>query len=193
MIGKLKGTIVEIEGNIGLLETSGGVFYEIFVTPSLLGIERIPFETELYTYLQVRDDALVLFGFQTKKEYSFFKMLLSVPGVGPKTAYSVISYSNVDDMIKSIKENNSDYFTRIPGLGKKTAMKIILELSQKLDSEFQLEKMFISDEDKTIVDALVSLGFKSLEAKKIVRDIPKNLSLEERIKEAIRSATNPKR
>ncbi|OGK22107.1 Holliday junction DNA helicase RuvA [Candidatus Roizmanbacteria bacterium RIFCSPHIGHO2_01_FULL_39_8] len=193
MIGKLKGTIVEVEGNIALLETNSGVFYELFLTPTLLGVKKIPYDIELYTYLQVRDDALVLFGFQTKKEYSFFKMLLSVPGVGPKTAYSVISYSKIDDMIKSIKENNSDYFTRIPGLGKKTAMKIILELSQKLESEFKLEKMFMSDEDKTIIDALVSLGFKSIEAKKIVRDVPKDLSLEERIKEAIRSATNPRR
>lgn len=193
MIGKLKGKIVEVEGNIGLLETNGGVFYELFLTPALLGVKKIPYDIELYTYLQVRDDALVLFGFETKQEHNFFKLLLSVSGVGPKTAFSVISFSKIKEMIQAVKENDSDYFAKIPGLGKKTAMKIILELSQKFESEFILEKMYMSEEDKIVVDALISLGFKSLEAKKLLRDIPKNLSLEEKIKEGIRMATNPRK
>lgn len=190
MIGKLKGKIVEVEANRALLETNGGVFYEVFVTPSLLNKEKIPFEVELYTYLQVREDALVLFAFQTKQEYTFFKLLLSVPGVGPKTAYSVISFSKINEMIQAVKDNDSDYFTKVPGLGKKTAMKIILELSQKLETDFKFEKMYMSEDDKTVIDALVSLGFKSIEAKKLLAKIPKGLSLEEKISQGIRLATN---
>lgn len=193
MIGKIKGKLVELDGNVGLVETPSGVFYQLYVTPSLIGKEKPPFSVEIYTHLQVRDDALVLFGFQTRQEYDFFKLLLGVPGVGPKTAFSVISFSNIDDLTKAIKENDSDYFRKIPGLGKKTAMKIILELSQKLESEFKLEKMYLSEEDKTVVDALVSLGFKTLEAKKVLAQIAKDLSLEERIKEGLRLATNPKK
>src|SRR3989344_3956478 len=182
MIGRIKGKIVEVEENIALIETNSGVFYQVFITPSLLTKNKLPFEITIYTYLQVRDDALVLFGFETKKEYDFFKLLLSVSGVGPKTAFSVISFSKVDELIKAVKENDNGYFTRVPGLGKKTAMKIILELSQRLQSEFKLEKMYLSDDDKTVVDALVSLGFKSNEARNILSKLPKNLSLEEKIK-----------
>lgn len=187
MIGKLKGKLVEIDNNIGLIETSGGVFYEVFLTPYLISLTSLNSPINLYTYLQVREDALILFGFQTKKEHEFFKLLLTVPGVGPKTAYSVISFTKIDEVYAAVKENNVDYFTRIPGLGKKTAMKIILELSQKIKSEFNLQNMYLSEDDKIVVDALVSLGYKSIEAKKLLQKIPKNLSIEEKIKHALKS------
>lgn len=189
MIGKLKGKLIELDDNIGLIETSGGVFYQVFLTPSLLSTFHPPSSIEVYTYLQVRDDALVLFGFETKKEYDFFKLLLTVPGVGPKTAFSVISFSKIDELLIAVKQNNLEYFTRIPGLGKKTAMKIILELSQKLKEEFRMEKMFLSEEDKIVVEALVSLGFSSADAKKNLHKIEKNLPLEKRISESIKLLT----
>ena len=192
MIGKIRGKIVEVEENIALVETGGGIYYQVYITSTLLAKNKLPFDISLYTYLQVRDDALVLFGFEIKKEYDFFKLLLTVSGVGPKTAFSVISYSKVGDLIKAVKDNDKDYFTRVPGLGVKTAMKIILELSQKLESEFRLEKMYLSEEDKTVVDALVSLGFKSSEAKKILAKLDKNLSLEEKIKQGLKLGTHSK-
>lgn len=193
MIGKIKGKLVEVEGNVGLIETSGGVFYNIFLPPSLLSLSFNEKVIEVYTYLHVRDDALILFGFKEKKEYDFFKLLLSVSGVGPKTAYSVISYTKVDQLLNAVKNNDLSYFSKIPGLGKKTAMKIILELSQKLDQEFKLEKMYLSDDDKTFISALVSLGFKNHEANELLNKVPKELTLEEKIREGIRLATNPKK
>ena len=90
-----------------------------------------------------------------------------------------------------MQENSVEYFSKVPGLGKKTAMKIILELSQKFKQEFQLEKMFLSEDDKTVVDVLVSLGYKSKEAKQVLSKIPKNLSVEEKIKEGLRYASSP--
>ncbi len=99
---------------------------------------------------------------------------------------------NTDELVNAVRENNMAYFAKIPGLGKKTAMKIILDLSHKLSSEFQLEKMYLSEDDKTVVDALVSLGFKANEAKKILTKIPKNLNLEEKIKEGLKIGTNKK-
>jgi len=195
MIGKLKDRLSEISGNVGLIETSGGVFYEVFLTPYLIStfhaqhssstVHLLP-SIEVYTFLQVREDAFVLFGFQTKKELDFFKMLLTVPGVGPKTAFSVISYLPLDQLVKSVQSNDIESFTKIPGLGKKTGMKIILELSTKLKSEFDMAKMVLSEEDKTVVDALVSLGYKSSEAKKILLKLPKNLTIEEKIKESLK-------
>ena len=186
MIGKLKGKLVEVDGNVGLIETSGGVFYQVYLPPSLLSkIEHLS-PIELYTYLQVRDDALVLFGFETKQQHDFFKLLLSVSGVGPKTAFSVISFVSLDSLVSCMKNNDVDVLTRVPGLGRKTAMKIILELSTKLKSEFDIKNMVMSEEDKTVIDALVSLGYKSHEAKKLLSKLPKNLSIEEKIKESLK-------
>lgn len=186
MIGKLKGILSEIDGNVGLIETSGGVFYRVFLTSSLLSRISPLSPLEVYTYLQVRDDGLVLFSFETKVEYNFFTSLLSVSGVGPKTAYTVISFGKTEEVISAIKSNNIDFFSNIKGLGKKTAMKIILELSQKLKEEFSMEKMYISEDDKTVVDALISLGFKSNQVKSILSKLPKTASIEEKIKAALK-------
>jgi len=188
MIGKLKGKLVEVDGNIGLIETSGGVFYQVFLPPSLLSLPPTPYTLhpiELYTYLQVRDDALVLFGFETKKHHDFFKLLLTVSGVGPKTAFNIISFVPLDTLVTSVTSNDVDGL-KVPGLGRKTAMKIILELSSKLKSDFDMNKIVLSDDDQTAVSALVSLGFKSFDAKKIVSKLPKNLTVEEKIKEALK-------
>lgn len=192
MIGKIKGKLVELDGNVGLIETEGGVSYEVNLTPALISSHQLDKQIELYTYFQVREDAHVLFGFKTRDEQNLFKLLISVSGVGPKIAFTVVSFSKEDELLAAIKSNDVNYFSKIPGLGKKTAMKIILELSQKLQSEFKMEKMYLSEEDKTVIDALVSLGFKSAEAKSILVKLPKKLSVEEKIREALRSTTNKK-
>lgn len=194
MIGKLKGKLVEVEGNIGLIETSGGVFYQVYLPFSLLSTFQLPPlsstvnhlpSIEIYTYLQVRDDALVLFGFETKKHHDFFKLLLTVSGVGPKTAFSVISLVPLDKLVQCVTSNDVDSL-KVPGLGRKTAMKIILEPSSKLKSDFDMSKMILSDDDQTVVSALVSLGYKSYDAKKLVSKLPKNLTVEEKIKEVLK-------
>lgn len=185
MIGKLKGVLSEVNKNIGLVETSGGVFYQVYLTPFLISHTPLTSPITLYTYLQVRDDALVLFGFQTREEHDFFQLLLTVPGVGPKTAFNIISLSNTDDIIEATKKNDLDYFTKIPGLGKKTGLKIILELSQKLKTEFKFQDTELSEDDKTVVDALISLGYKTSEAKESLSKIDKNLSIEDRLKKIL--------
>ncbi len=192
MIGKIKGTLVETDNNSGLIETSGGVFYKVFLPAALL-TRTVPTPVEIYTYLQVREDALILFGFNHKKEHDLFLLLLTVSGVGPKTAYLVCSRSKPEELIHAIQDNNVDYFTQIPGLGRKTSMKILLELSQKMKGDFQLEKMYLSEDDNTFVDALVSLGFKAQDAKNILKKIPKEMPLEEKIKEGIRMSSKNKK
>lgn len=191
MIGKIKGTLVEIESNVGLIETKSGVFYQVFLPASFMGT-LLPSEIEIYTYLHVREDAMILFGFETKQQHDVYKMLLSVPGVGPKTAYTVISFADVKDLLTAIKGNDINFFTRVPGLGKKTGMKIILELASKLESEFKMTQMYYSEDDKTVVDALVSLGFKAQEAKEIFQKIPKDLSVEQKIKEGLKLGSSKK-
>lgn len=191
MIGKIKGVLASVEGNLGLIDTSGGVSYEIFLTPNLLA-KKIGSEFELRTYLQVRDDAFVLFGFESVDQHHFFKLLLSVSGVGPKTAFNVVSHTRVNELLQAVKENDVEYFTQVPGLGKKTAMKIILELSQKVKSEFKFSHMNMSDDDKTVIEALIALGYKTQDAKNLFSKLPKDLSIEEKIKHALKLTVQKK-
>ncbi|CAN5237014.1 Holliday junction branch migration protein RuvA [soil metagenome] len=186
MIGRLKGTLAEVEGNIGMIETSGGVYYQVYLTSTLLTRCIPPSAIDIYTFLNVREDALTLFGFESKKEYRLFTLLLGVPGVGPKSAFGIISYAKPNEFINAIKTNDSAYFTKIPGLGKKTALKIILELSAKFESEFVFEPTIVSEEDVLVIEALVSLGFRSNDAKEMLNKLDKNKSTEEKISEGIR-------
>lgn len=186
MIGKIKGKLIEISGNIGLIETSSGVSYEVYLTPNIISSSNLESLIDIYTYLHVREDAMILFGFQTKKEYNIFKLLLTVSGVGPKTAFSIISFIKFDDLIHAIKNNDVDILTQVSGLGKKTAMKIILELSSKIDADFDFKNIVFSSDDKIAIDALVSLGFSLKDAKNIVSKLPKNLTIEEKITQALK-------
>lgn len=186
MIGKIKGKLDEIAKNVGLIETTGGVYYQITLTPSFIKNHRTGQVVMLFTYLQVREDALILYGFESKQESDFFKILLTVPGVGPKTAFTVISFAKIEELLTAVKNQNVEYFTRIPGLGRKTTMKIMLELSSKLKEQFDLGKLYLSDDDKTVIDALISLGFKSPDAKALLSKIPQSLSIEEKIREGLR-------
>lgn len=192
MIGKIKGHLIDLQESTGLIETTSGISYEVFLPAQLLNNTHIGDDLEIFTYLQVRDDAFVLFGFQSKDQQLFFKLLLTVSGVGPKTAFNVISHTIVDELLTAVRENNVEYFTKIPGLGKKTSMKIILELSQKIKSEFKFENTAISDEDHTVIEALVALGYKISDARSIFTKLPKNLSVEEKIQHALR-LTVPKK
>lgn len=186
MIGKIKGTLENIDGNIGLISTNSGLSFQTYLTPALISKSKIGNPISVYTYLQVREDALTLFAFETKEQHQLFQLLLLVSGVGPKTAYLVISNANFNDLLNAITDNNIDFFSSIKGLGKKTAMKIILELSQKLKQSFSLDKMLPSDDDRIIIDALVSLGFKTNDIKSVIAKIPKDFSIENKIKTALK-------
>ncbi len=185
MIGKVKGILTEVDGNVGLIETAGGVSYEVSLPPAIL-LTPLQSPVEVYTYLQIRDDAHVLFGFSDKSHVRIFKLLIGVSGVGPKTAFGIVSFATADEIVQAVRDNDSAFFSRVPGLGKKTALKIILELSEKLDSEFEMKQMYLSADDKTVIDALVSLGFNSHDARDILSKLPKDLPLEKKISEGIR-------
>ncbi len=190
MIGRIKGKLVELEGNVALIETASGVSYEVNLTSSVLSSAKLNHDVEVYSYLHVREDAQVLFGFLTKGEHNLFKLLIGVQGVGPRIAFTVVSFSKEEELLRAVRENNINFFSNIPGLGKKTAMKIILELSQKLGEEFRIGKMYLSEDDKTVIDALVALGFKTQQAKLILSKLPKELSIEDKIKQSLQLVTN---
>jgi Holliday junction DNA helicase RuvA len=189
MIGKLKGTLSEIENNKGLIETASGVFYEVFLTPDLLQTPIGEF-IEVFTYLQVREDSLTLYGFTNKNQNKLFNMLLAVDGVGPKSAFSIIAYSHGSQIIDAVLAGNVEYFSGIPGVGKKTAQKILLELSHKISKDFDMSSLAITADDKLFIDALGALGFHRNDIQSISGKLDKTLSIEEQIKEAIKLLSN---
>ena len=193
MIAKIKGKLIDIEGNKGFIETASGITYEVFLVPSIIKDNIIGKSIEIFTQLIVREDSQTLYGFVDKSEINIYKMLLSISGIGPKVAFSVISFSSPESLLMAVKNNDVDFFTRVPGLGKKTALKIVIELSGKLESGFSIEKIYMSEDDKLVLDALVSLGFKTEEARKIMTNIPKNISVEEKIKKGLQLGTTKKK
>ncbi len=189
MIGKVKGVLSEVDGNVALIETNGGVFYNIFFTPGLLSKYKKGDDVCVYTYLHVREDNMSLFGFETKVQFKLFKMLLSVQGIGVKLAFSIISFAKVEEIVEMINNNDIPSLTRIPGLGKKTAMKMILELSQKLKTVNDVNRLvnsFLSNDDKIVIDALVSLGFQVRDIKPMLGKVDKELSVEKKIQKILR-------
>lgn len=189
MIAKLTGILSEFDDKTAVIDTASGVSYELFITPSALAHKQIGDTLHIYTHLQVRDDAHVLFGFAHTDEKSFFHLLLGVPGVGPKTAFSIVSNVSFEQAVEAVRTNTVKLFSEIPGIGKKTAMKIVLELSVKFKTEFKFEQQLSAD-DKTVIDALVELGYKKNEARQLFEKLPKELSVEKKIQEALRMSVH---
>lgn len=184
MIGALRGTI-DTPVNNPLLLMVGGVGYRVAVPQRILKDIRRDEVITLYTHTHVREDALDLYGFLTKDELALFKLLLSVSGIGPKTALAIVD-RGVVGVRSAIATADVSFFTTIPRLGRKNAQKIIIELKTKLGS---IEELDLSADDrgetKDITEALESMGF----AKKEVLDAIKQLkSTDMTMEEKIRSA-----
>ena len=186
MIGKINGTLTEIMGSDGLIETTSGLSYWV-VLPKTLGVMALPQQVSFYTHLQVREDAHILFGFQNISQFKMFHLLLSVDGVGPKTAHTVISYKTQDEIVTAVRMQDISAFTSISGLGKKTAQKIILELSSKMKTEFDLSQAIDKPVDSEALDALVALGYKKVDAHKMLEKVDPASSLQEKIRKALSS------
>jgi len=184
MIGKIKGDLIEIDGNEGLIETSAGISYRVYLPTTLLS-NVLPYPIDIYTYLQIREDQHVLYGFDTKEQYKMFQMLLSVDGVGPKTAHGVVSKMGVKDIVKSVQNKDVESFTKVPGLGKKTAQKILLELSSKLKTELDIGSIIEVTVDTDALAALVSLGYRVNEAREMLKTIDTQLPVEIQVKSAL--------
>ena len=191
MIGKVKGTLVEVQGNVGLVETQMGIAYEILLTPRALA-SPIGTAFDIHTHLQVKEDSHTLFGFDDYSQKVLFKLLIGVSGVGPKSAFGIVSFSSATSIIAAIRDSDTSYFSLMPEVGKKTALKIIVELSSKLNGAIDESKLFITDDTKIVLDALVSLGYPAAEARSIVNGLPSTMSVEQMITEALKQSGSAK-
>ncbi len=184
MIGSLNG-LLKLKGENWVIIDVGGVGYKVFVTTPTL--ESLPFNhVFLYIYHYVKEDCSNLYGFKTLEELNFFELLLSISGIGPKIALSILSNASVDQLKTAIVSSDPTLLTEILGIGKKTAQRIILELKNKIKIE-DLSSLTESKVDIDLVDALKKLGYSSKEIKEVIKQIPPNIKkLEEKVKFALR-------
>ncbi|HIR94044.1 MAG TPA: Holliday junction branch migration protein RuvA [Candidatus Egerieimonas intestinavium] len=181
MIGYIKGIVADLEENQILLENNG-IGYEILMPASALERSlREGMECRIYTYLQVKEDGLQLFGFLTKDDLQVFRQLLTVSGIGPKAALGILSGLSADELRFAVLADDAATIARkSPGVGKKTAQKLILELKDKFDLQEAFEKKLEhqaapaaqeagSDVRSEAVQALVALGYSSTEALRAVK------------------------
>ncbi|HEV3317020.1 MAG TPA: Holliday junction branch migration protein RuvA [Candidatus Angelobacter sp.] len=160
MIAHLRGKLISKHPNQAVVEAAG-VGYEVNITiPTFSGLPGLGAEVGLFVHTHVREDALSLFGFLRLEEKQLFEKLLSVTGIGPKLAITILSGMATDAMVASIKGNNVAALTRIPGIGKKTAERMVLELRDKLDSFGATETVTAaSPVEDDVISALANLGY----------------------------------
>jgi len=188
MIARLRGAPVA-ETPEGLVLDVGGVGYLVHATPAAARAAAAAREVTLETYLHVREDALQLYGFADREERELFVQLLSVSGVGPKVALAVVSGSPTAELRRAIARGDAARFQAIPGIGRKTAERIVLELKEKLGSLGEAgAPRAAADADRVARDALVELGYSVLEAERALADVDPDLPPQERVRLALKKA-----
>ncbi len=186
MIARLRGRPVARTAE-GLVLDVGGVGYLVHATPSAARQEGD--EITVHTYLHAREDALQLYGFAEVAERELFVQLLSVNGIGPKVALAVVSGSPAADLRRAIVLEDTARFQAIPGIGKKTAERIVLELKEKLAGDLSLAPTHGAPAGDLVArDALVELGFSLQDAERALAAVDPDLPAEERVRQALRQA-----
>jgi Holliday junction DNA helicase RuvA len=188
MIGRLRGTLLAKQPPQVLVE-AGGVGYEIDVPMSTLyALPALGAEVTLLTHLVVREDAHLLYGFATDRERATFRELLRISGVGPKVALAVLSGLSTDDLARAVAMQDTALLTRVPGIGKKTAERLLLELKGRLaDALPGAGGVAAGGASADVMAALVALGYNEREAAAAVKTLAEGVSVEEGIRAALKA------
>jgi Holliday junction DNA helicase RuvA len=187
MIASLNGEVIDI-GDNSLVVRVGGVGLTVFVPVLLTKQAQVGSYISLHTHLVVREDSLTLYGFQTIEEVRFFNLLLGVNGVGPRHALAALSTLTVDAIRRAVLSEQPGIFSRVPGIGKKGAQKIILHLQGRVGEPSPLATSPSIDVDTEVLEALTGLGYSVVEAQAALQAIPRDapLEVEERLRIALR-------
>ncbi len=188
MIASISGVLQHIGPN-RLIVQVGGVGLEIFVPASVIArVGQVGQRVDLLTHLVVREDMLALYGFLTEEEKYTFEMLLTVPGVGPRLALAILNSLSPEQLASAVHREEAELIARVPGVGKKTSQKIVLELKGRLaPAHLPGELAAISARDTEVMEALTAMGFSIVEAQAAIQSIPRDApdELEERIRLAL--------
>ncbi|MCD7708893.1 MAG: Holliday junction branch migration protein RuvA [Clostridiales bacterium] len=199
MYAYIKGELADVQEDCAVIE-AGGIGYRVFLSVnSLAQLPPVGQEVKIYTYLQVREDAMVLFGFLTKDDLELFKMLITVSGIGPKGGLAILSTLTADDLRFAVLSGDSKAISRAPGIGAKTAQRLILELKDKFSLEDMLEPHEGGSENTILpsansqlkndaVAALTALGYTSTESLHAVStvSITEEMDVEDVLKAALK-------
>jgi Holliday junction DNA helicase RuvA len=187
MIATLEG-ILEYRGNDYVIIDVGGIGFRVYVSGSTLSqVGTVKGKVSLYTHLHVREDNISLYGFASNEELALFRNLISVSGVGSKVALTLLSALNPEQVVMAIASGDIDLISKAPGIGKKMAGRLIVELKGKLEKEWTETALPLAPESADVIAALTGLGYSLTEATKAISKLPdsEGLSLEEKIKLAL--------
>lgn len=193
MIGYLRGEVIYLYTDYVLLDVHG-VGYRVFIANSTRQKLRLHEKAQLFTYTSVREDAIILYGFATQEEYDLFLQLLSVSGIGPKVALGILSSITVEGLCRAIQNKQASVLTKLPGIGKKSAERLILELKDKVAFDGGEQELLTIENEADVGDdmvaeamaALQSLGYTQAEIAPIIRKTAKYKTTEAIIKASLK-------
>jgi Holliday junction DNA helicase RuvA len=187
MIATLEG-ILEYRGGDSIIVNVGGVGFRVYVPGSTLSqLGAVKGKVSLYTHLHVREDNIALYGFASSEELALFKNLISVSGIGAKLALGILSALTPEQLVMAITSGDVDLLSRAPGVGKKVAGRLVVELRGKLEKEWRDVALPLAPESADVIAALTGLGYSLTEAARVISRLPdsEKLSLEEKITMAL--------
>ena len=187
MIGHLTGSVIETVDSYLLLSV-GGVGYKVFTTDASLRDASLSTELSFYTHLAVRETALDLYGFATRSELEFFELLIGISGIGPKVGLSILNAALPETLYTAVVNEDTSVLTKVSGIGKKNASKIILELKNKIDRfSGQFEGQATTSEDIEVFEALEALGYNPRSVQELMKSEDlEGLTANEKIKKLIK-------
>lgn len=176
MIAGISGRVHSAQNNTVVIATASGVAYSIMVSPACLAQCMVGADVAIATYLAVKEDALDLYGFASGDEKYLFELFISVSGVGPKTALNILALGAVHDIAQAIARGDVTYLTKVSGIGKKTAERLVLELKTKLQNQSLSASSDLSISAgssivQDVVEGLEALGYSSLEVREVVQTL----------------------
>lgn len=186
MIGRIQGKLIESNPPHIMVDVHG-VGYEIDVPMSTFyNLPPVGHEVTLLTHFVVREDAQLLYGFLTAEERDTFRLLLKVSGIGARTALSILSGMSVADLVNAVALQEAGILTKVPGIGKKTAERLLLELKDKLTGALvSSSAVTVSSTSTDIINALIGLGYSDREARTVVKKLPADVSVSDGIRMAL--------
>ena len=189
MISHLTGKVIHGGERFAIIET-GGIGYKVFIPSDALQIvkKKTDEAVNLWTYLAVRENALDLYGFIEKDELDFFELLITISGIGPKTAISILSVTTIKNLRQAIASGETSHLTKISGIGKKIADKIVLELRDKIDFLEGEADAGAGRDEADALEGLKALGYNEREARETLKKLPKETTgTSNRIKAALKA------
>ena len=187
MIATLEG-ILAYRGSDSVIINVGGIGFQVYVSRSTSGqLGAVKGRVSLYTHLHVREDSISLYGFASGDELTLFRSLISVAGIGAKLALTVLSALNTEQLVMAITSGDIDLLSQTPGIGKKIASRLVVELRGKLEKEWKEVALPLAPQNAEAIAALTGLGYSLTEATKALSSLPDSpsLSLEEKIRMAL--------